>query len=501
MSRPQNDTRSSLMQNLMLMAVVFLGFQLWQQSQGGGFNKAADTRTAAEVYRAMQKLNADAMDLSVEKEFHVWEGKFKAEAEKEKFPAAKIDGEILKARVLVADTKVKSALYNTGYTHAKLGKGYDILKQNYERDKDTPAWNEPVALAPDPKDPTATASASEMYHSIVQRLSAQNKTELVWGFVPGYQLIDFLVSATGRQPWFSYAFAGFLLALCVRGAVWPLSQKQYIWGRKMQQLQPMLKELEASYKDKDGQVTDQAAYQQAAMKLYGEYGLNPFSGCLPALVQLPFFFTIFQCMQMYKFEFTKGYFLWINPAATKFLGIPLAPNLGERDIILVVVYGITMVITTMLTPVSDPTQQKQQRIMGLVFAVGVAISMFFYPLPSAFILYWIFTNILATSQSLLVNRMKLPPLEKVTTPTGGLFPKAMNGLMGAAESAASANGSAKVDPDFFSKTNASKANKVKKSPTKKPGQPKNTDPEPQPEMSLPGWLQSLLGRKGSEKKN
>jgi YidC/Oxa1 family membrane protein insertase len=500
MSRPQNDTKASLMQNLLLMAVVFLGFQLWQQSQGGGFNKAADTRTATDVYRGLQKLNADAMDLQAEKEFHVWEGKFKAESEKQKLPAAQVDGAILKARVLVADTKMKSALYNTGFAHAKLGKAYDLLKQNYEHDKDTSAWSEKVDVAADPKDATTSISASEMYHKIVERLSAQNKTELVWGFVPGYQVIDFLVSATGRQPWISYAFAGFLLALCVRGAVWPLSQKQYIWGRKMQQLQPMLKELEASYKDKDGHVTDQAAYQQAAMKLYGEYGLNPFSGCMPAMVQLPFFFTVFQCMQMYKFEFTKGYFLWINPAATKFLGIPLAPNLGERDIILVVVYGITMVITTMLTPVSDPTQQRQQRIMGLVFAVGVAISMFFYPLPSAFILYWIFTNILATSQSLLVNRMKMPPLEKVATPTGGLFPTAMNGLMGAAESAAGSNGTASVSPDFFSKTNSSKANKQKKSPTKKPGSSKESNAV-QAESNLPGWLQSLLGRKDTEKKN
>ncbi|MES1227763.1 MAG: membrane protein insertase YidC, partial [Armatimonadota bacterium] len=432
------------------------------------------------------QMNADVKDNTIVTELPAWERKFKAEAETNKLPAAEVDAAILKAHVLVADTKLKSALWNPGHAHSKLSKAYDILKATYEKDKDTKAWNEPVAIPADEKDPATSYSASQLYTKVVADLSAKNKTELVWGFVPGYQVIDFLVAVTGRQPGLSYAFAAFLLALVVRGAVWPLSQKQYVWGRKMQQLQPMLKELEANFKDKKtGIVTDQAGYQQATMKLYGEYGMNPFSGCGPALIQIPFFFTIFQCMQMYRFEFTHGTFLWINPTSTKLFNIPLAPNLGERDMILVFVYGVTMVITTLLTPVSDPTQMRQQRIMGLVFAVGIAISMFFYPLASAFILYWIFTNIMATGQSLMVNRMKLPPLEKVATPHGGILPT---------------NGKSDVAPDFFTKTGSSKANKKKitgkstgKVPTKS-ATAGGEEPESQP--GLMGWLQKAMGQSG-----
>lgn len=82
-----------------------------------------------------------------------------------------------------------------------------------------------------------------------------------------------------------------------------------------------------------------------------------------------------------------------------------------------------MVIATYLQPVTDPNNVKQQRMMGIGVSVMVTVMMFFYPLPSAFVLYWIFLNIFSTLQSLRAYRLPVPPLQKVATVAGGVRSK------------------------------------------------------------------------------
>jgi YidC/Oxa1 family membrane protein insertase len=265
--------------------------------------------------------------------------------------------------------------------------------------------------------------------------------------------MEFLVGLTGNTPGFSYWFAALMLAILVRLAVFPLAQKQYMWGRRMSQLAPYIKEIQEKFKDKKtGKVTDQQAMTLETMDLYKRYGFNPFAGCLPALIQLPLFLIIYQCMLLYRFEFTKGFFLWIQPGSGSFLGMPLAPNLGERDYLIIIVYGISMVVTTLLTPVSDPTNVRQQRMIGISIALIFSVMMFFWPLPSAFVVYWVFTNILATAQSLYVYRMPVAPLEPVQTTAGGAIPTTSRDL----------NGKTNVDPGFFGKTGKGNSKKKKK---------------------------------------
>jgi YidC/Oxa1 family membrane protein insertase len=230
--------------------------------------------------------------------------------------------------------------------------------------------------------------------------------------------MDFLVGLTGHTPAISYAVAAFLLALLVRSVVFKLATKQIMSGRRMSQLMPLVKEI------KDAHPDDPAMVNTKTMALYKEYGVNPFAGCGPAFVQMPLFYAIYSCMVAYQFEFEKGTFLWINPTTSKATNGFIAPNLGQQDTILVMIYGITMLITTLLTPVSDPAQAKQQRLMGIGITVLFTAFMFMgaVPVVSGFVLYWIFTNILATTQSLVLYRRPLPPLQKVTTAPGGVYP-------------------------------------------------------------------------------
>ena len=240
--------------------------------------------------------------------------------------------------------------------------------------------------------------------------------------IPGYQLVDFLVHVTGASPGFSYWFAALLMAFVVRGIIWPLShKKQLMWGRQMSQLAPMMREIKEQFKN------DQALQQKKMMELYSEYGLHPLAGCWPALVQLPLFLAVYQCMLHYRFEFQKGTFLWINEHTSRATHGFTAPNLGQKDIILILLYAITLLISTLLTPVNDPTQVRQQR------TIGIGVSLLFLPVHDAhrrlsgtccaFVPYWTFTNVLATAQSLRAYYLlPSPPLVKVNTSVGGVLP-------------------------------------------------------------------------------
>ncbi|ARU42287.1 hypothetical protein CCB80_14490 [Armatimonadetes bacterium Uphvl-Ar1] len=457
--------RNNFMTVLLMGMMIFLGIQLIMAPQQGN----RDSRSADEIWAKMQTLNRELKDVSIQQELRIYESKLNDEAGKKGMSKEELDKQILRAHLLVADTMYKSGLYRgqlfksggvgEDWAYRKLDKAYTFIKPKYEAFYRTPIWGATsVAVNPTAKTPATERTANEIYDQLVMDLSPLAKAEPVFGFIPGYQLIDALVQPTGANPGFSYWFAAFLLALVVRAIIWPLAQKQIMHGRQMMKLQPRIKEIQEKYKDKkSGQIKDPQAMQMETMAIYKEYGLNPFAGCGPALVQMPLFLAVYQSMHHYKFEFTKGTFLWINESSYRFAGIPLAPNLGERDYILVFFYMISMIATTLLMPVTDPSNVRQQRLMGIGIAVVFSVMMFFYTLPSAFILYWIFTNVLSTAQSLLSYRLPVPELVKVQTVAGGKVidtDASKNGRNG------SVNGA--ISPDFFGKKGTPKANKQRK---------------------------------------
>ena len=314
--------------------------------------------------------------------------------------------------VVVSDARLRGGEFTNDYN--RFQQAYDLAYQYQQKFGASNLWKEPVELK-DRDGKTYDLSGEQLYAKTVEELSAKNKNTPVWLVVPGYQIVDFLVHLTVAVPSFSYWFAPFLLALLIRALIWPLTQRQLMWGRQMSQLQPMLKEIKKQY-------PDQQTQQKKFMELYAEYGIHPLAGCWPAFIQMPLFIVLYQCMLRYKFEFQKGTFLWIHPGSTGWL----APNLGQKDVVLIIIYGVTMVISTLLTPVTDPTQVKQQRLIGLSMAVLFPFMMLSgaYLVPSAFVLYWTFTNIMATMQSLRAYYLlPAPPLEKVSTAPGGVYPK------------------------------------------------------------------------------
>lgn len=417
----QQPPKGQFFNILMFVAMIFLGWQLLNMNR-----VPSDPNVkSSDILKQMRELNAGIKDVSIQSARHKLDAKVEEEVTSNKLKREDADRLKLEGAVLVASAQYRAGILRNEF--GRVNNAYMTLQDLERKHQTDPNWTKVEYTLPDHhrfKGETKTTGAA-LYTKIVKELMKRSETDMVMGLFPGYRLIDALVALTGRVPAFSYWFAALLLAVLVRAIIFPLAQKQYLFGKQMTQLAPLAAELKASYTDKKtGLVTNQAEYGQKVMELYRSYGINPLQGCWPALIQLPFFLLIYQCMLHYRFEFQKGNFAWITPSVSQSTGGFVAPNLGERDYILIFIYGVSMIVTTLLAPASttDPAQAKQSRFLGLAMAVLFSGIMFFWPLPSAFVLYWVFLNILATAHMLWAYRQPLPPLEKVNAPGGGVFP-------------------------------------------------------------------------------
>jgi YidC/Oxa1 family membrane protein insertase len=230
----------------------------------------------------------------------------------------------------------------------------------------------------------AAAEAQVRDDALRAKVIAKHKND------PGFKGIDWLVGITGRNQHYSYALALLLITLVFKLITTPLSHKQYASMKEMQKLQPLIKQLQEKYKD------NQQELGKKMMDLYKEHGVNPLSGCLPLLVQMPILIGLYKYVILpYQFVFAKGDFLWIGSAlAHKFPSI-VALNLSMPDMPLLIIYTISMIISQKLSIV-DPTQAEQQKIM--MWTMPIMFAFIFKSFPAAFMLYWLFFNVISTVQ-------------------------------------------------------------------------------------------------------
>lgn len=223
-------------------------------------------------------------------------------------------------------------------------------------------------------------------------------SEKIW-----YKLMDGIVASTGRNPWYSYVLALFVFTAVVKAAMTPLTKQQFHSMRKMSTIQPKMKALQDQLKDKPEELN------RAVMKLYKDEGVNPL-GCAGGMIlQFPILIGLYSLIGMYKYRFRDGYFLWVNPETQALAPNVIGGNLAQPDMILLVLYAISMFVSQKLTvmPSADPQQRQQQMMMAYMMPV-----MFLFILkgfPSAFILYWLMFNVLTTWQQW--HLMRMHPLE------------------------------------------------------------------------------------------
>jgi YidC/Oxa1 family membrane protein insertase len=199
----------------------------------------------------------------------------------------------------------------------------------------------------------------------------------------------------------SYALAIILMTLIIRLLLWPLQNYTTKSMRRMAKLSPVMNELKVKYKD------DPQRMNQEMMKLYKEYKINPFTGCLPMLVQIPIFFG-FYTMLGSAVELRNSTFFWVSDLSqpdTVFhlFGFPIN--------ILPLIMAATQLWQLRITPkTGDPSQQRILMIMPVVF---LAIC---YNFASALSLYYTVQNLFLIGQTYLTRNQIEAPLTKATPP-------------------------------------------------------------------------------------
>ena len=186
----------------------------------------------------------------------------------------------------------------------------------------------------------------------------------------------------------NYGVAIIILTLIIRGLFWPLTRKSNEGMKKMQLIQPKLKEIQTKFK------SDPQKLQQEQMRLYREYKVNPLSSCLPMLVQIPIFIALFTILRS-AVELRFASFLWIadlsEPENLLAGVIPFLPALN----ILPILMCVTMFLQSRLTP-SMGGDASQQRMM--TWLMPTIMLFMFYTMPSALLLYWTCSQFLAIIQ-------------------------------------------------------------------------------------------------------
>lgn len=188
----------------------------------------------------------------------------------------------------------------------------------------------------------------------------------------------------------NYGVAIMLLTIIVRIIFWPITHKGTESMRRMQALQPQLKEIQTKYKDNPQRM------QQETMAFYKENKVNPMGGCLPMFVQIPVFIALFTVLRSaIELRFSK--FLWIRDLSEpENLFAGMIPIVGSLNI-LPLLMSATMVWQQKMTPgAGDPQQQKMMAVM-----MPVMMLFFFYTMPSGLVLYWTTSNLIMIFQMMI----------------------------------------------------------------------------------------------------
>ena len=222
-----------------------------------------------------------------------------------------------------------------------------------------------------------------------------------WGFLyfitkPLFHGIDYFFKLFGN-----YGLAIIAITFCIRLAFFPLANFSFKSMAKMKQLQPEMARLKDLHKD------DKMKLQQEMMALYKKEKVNPMSGCLPILVQIPVFFALYKVLFVTIEMRQMPFFGWIQDLSERdptslfnLFGllpydVPSFLMIGAWPIAM----GISMFVQQKLNPApTDPMQAKIFMFFPLFLTVILA------PFPAGLVIYWTVNNILTMAQQVFIMK-------------------------------------------------------------------------------------------------
>ncbi len=204
--------------------------------------------------------------------------------------------------------------------------------------------------------------------------------------VPIYWLLSFIHKWIGNWGW-----SIIILTILIKAAFYPLSAASYRSMAKMKALAPRLQRLKEQYGE------DRQKLHQAMMEIYKTEKINPLGGCLPVVIQIPVFISLYWVL-LYSVEMRHAPFaFWIHDLTAQ-----------DPYYILPVLMGISMFVQARLNPTPpDPIQAKIMMIMPLAFSV-----MFFW-FPAGLVMYWVVNNTLSIAQQWRINSVMQNAPKKV----------------------------------------------------------------------------------------
>ena len=206
----------------------------------------------------------------------------------------------------------------------------------------------------------------------------------------------------------NFGWAIIVVTLIINLALFPFRLSSLKSARRMQKLQPQIQAINARYKNISIRDPKKAEQNQEVMDLYKKEGVNPVGGCLPMLIQLPFFYAFYRVLNI-AIELRHAPLLWVpDLSSPESLPIHLLP------IILIA----SQFLQQRMTPAAgvDPSQQRMMMMMPLFFGF-----MFYYA-SSGLVLYWLTGNLVGIAQQLLINRMMPAPAPAALPPAASKSP-------------------------------------------------------------------------------
>lgn len=228
-----------------------------------------------------------------------------------------------------------------------------------------------------------------------------------WSAVMYYGAFDiishFLLQVLGwlNRLVHNWGVAIIILSIIIYLVLYPLTLKQMRSMKHMQALQPHIEELRKTYKDNPQKLNKEI------MELYRKHRVNPFSGCLPLILQIPVFFALYQAL-IRSVALKGARFLWIKDLSEpdRLFTLPFnLPIIGNEINILPILMTIGMFIQQKISgQTTTAASAEQQRLMMIIFPLLFGV--IFYHMPAALVLYWFINSSLMLIYQFRISRAR-----------------------------------------------------------------------------------------------
>jgi len=222
------------------------------------------------------------------------------------------------------------------------------------------------------------------------------------------QLVDFGWFAFIAKPLFlavnwinnryvnNYGWSIVTVTVIINFLLLPLKFTSLKSMKKMQMLQPHIAAINARFKGIGIRDPRKAEQNQEVMGLYKKHGVNPMGGCVPMVLQIPFFFAFYKVLSV-AIELRGASWLWVT-------------DLSQPETLPIRILPVTMIVSQFImqrmtpTTTADPSQQRIMMLMPLV------LGFMFYGVSSGLVLYWLTSNLVGIAQQLFFNKVMAAPV-------------------------------------------------------------------------------------------